>query len=472
MKDLIKAFTAPTSATSGLAGYDLERKAKRLVPTPKGGRAVLVRFKRKGPRKMSLVEVLKANDCHNPGGDSGGGQFCSNNQGDKKKDSAPKMRTFKGKYSGFDAKGNRRSMNFSVKAKDQYEAGDAARAKWENRFGRISFPVARFTGPKIKLSRDSVSFRTASNAGPEEQEAHHHKFDYSRPHACCNHRMNLGVLLGKAAHRVLPLAPKGRKVNGNTVRKQLIAWLDKETPKLAAKVQRLLNKHREQVKAALLKAARKAEAPSLLKAKPEPTDIDEQALRDALDALDLEWVDVQDVIESDIAEAYRVGGKVGMEMLIADNPGALDLVNERAVSFAQERAAELVTDIAETTRDQLRSLITSAIEDGAGSGDLATSIEDMFGFSESRSDMIARTELAHAHTQGNIDAWQSSDVGVEYKQSILGSEHDLDDECDGNADDGPIPMDEDFSSGDDAPPFHPNCVCALLPVFANEVDQE
>jgi hypothetical protein len=48
---------------------------------------------------------------------------------------------------------------------------------------------------------------------------------------------------------------------------------------------------------------------------------------------------------------------------------------------------------------------------------------------------------------------------VEMKQWILGPN--ACDQCVDNAEASPIPVDDDFPSGDDAPPAHPNCVCAV-----------
>jgi hypothetical protein len=42
------------------------------------------------------------------------------------------------------------------------------------------------------------------------------------------------------------------------------------------------------------------------------------------------------------------------------------------------------------------------------------------------------------------------------------------DECQGNADDGEIPLDDDFSSGDDAAPAHPRCLCDTAPVVYDD----
>jgi hypothetical protein len=61
-------------------------------------------------------------------------------------------------------------------------------------------------------------------------------------------------------------------------------------------------------------------------------------------------------------------------------------------------------------------------------------------------------------------AYKESGI-VEGKEWILGSEHDDDDECDDNVNDGVIPLDEAFSSGDMEPLAHPKCVCDVMPVL-------
>jgi hypothetical protein len=46
----------------------------------------------------------------------------------------------------------------------------------------------------------------------------------------------------------------------------------------------------------------------------------------------------------------------------------------------------------------------------------------------------------------------------------LSAGHDDDDECNDAADDGVIPLDQDFSVGVDAPPLHPRCNCSVVPI--------
>jgi hypothetical protein len=66
-------------------------------------------------------------------------------------------------------------------------------------------------------------------------------------------------------------------------------------------------------------------------------------------------------------------------------------------------------------------------------------------------------------------AYKESGV-VSGKEWLLGSEHDQDDECDDNVAAGVIALDDSFPSGDDEAPAHPNCVCDVLPVLAEEAE--
>jgi hypothetical protein len=163
----------------------------------------------------------------------------------------------------------------------------------------------------------------------------------------------------------------------------------------------------------------------------------------------------------------------------------MDEAYQWARTYAENRAAELVGmrraedgtlvpgnprySISETTRAGLRDLVEDALDEGLSTAELADLVSDSYFFSEARSTTIARTELAFSHVQGNMEGWRLSGV-VGYKQSILGSEHDLDDICNDNAEVGPIPLDASFPSGDDGPPYHPNCVCDVIPILSEEND--
>lgn len=158
------------------------------------------------------------------------------------------------------------------------------------------------------------------------------------------------------------------------------------------------------------------------------------------------------------------------------------LANDRAEAWAESRAAEMVGmkvlsghlmpnpnakwRIDESTRESLRSLVTEAIDEGWSNDTLASAIETSEAFSHDRAERIARTETAKADIQGNLIGYRA--VGVEKKESILGDLHEIPDECDDNADEGAIEIDAAFSSGDDGPPYHPGCICDVLPVLSEE----
>jgi hypothetical protein len=177
-----------------------------------------------------------------------------------------------------------------------------------------------------------------------------------------------------------------------------------------------------------------------------------------------------------LAKAAQNGGwaaftQIGLRTAGEDaHPTAIvNQVNKLAVEWAENRAAELVTKISEATRDYLRADVTQAVEEGWSTRQLGQALQENYGFSEGRGEMIARTEIAQADVQGNLMAYRNSGV-VQGKEWIRGSEEYPCDECEGNAAAGVIPLEDAFPSGDTGPPAHPNCVCDVLPVVAEQGD--
>jgi predicted kinase/8-oxo-dGTP pyrophosphatase MutT (NUDIX family)/cation transport regulator ChaB len=148
-------------------------------------------------------------------------------------------------------------------------------------------------------------------------------------------------------------------------------------------------------------------------------------------------------------------------------PDDLRVANTRALDWAAARAAQLVTNVSETTRNGLRDLVSQALEEGWSPQELQQEIEGSALFSPARAAMIARTELAMAHSQGTLAGWAASDV-VAKKRWLLAPQHVGPDECDDNADVGAIALEDSFPSGDDGPPAHPNCLCVVVPEVGEE----
>jgi hypothetical protein len=244
--------------------------------------------------------------------------------------------------------------------------------------------------------------------------------------------------------------------------------IDRERPLLKAQTGEMAG-----TLAAGFKEVSKDVVPQVIKEMPDapPEDIAAEVSR-ILGGLDLDGINaVVAGIQENLEKVAQDGAAMALTQINYDAEGITDLLDERALAYAQDRAAELVGkkwvdgelvdnpnaewSIAENTREMLRGDISQAIEEGWSNDKLASVIEENYGFSPERSEMIARTETAFADVAGNMEAYRESGL-VSGKEWIMGSEHDLDDECNENAAAGVVPLDEPFPSGDMDPPAHPN----------------
>ena len=174
--------------------------------------------------------------------------------------------------------------------------------------------------------------------------------------------------------------------------------------------------------------------------------------------------EIRQTLADELMATYKAAALVGVTQVGAPLAPITDQIDAQAVAYAQQRGAELITDLAGTTVEDLRDLLGEAVASGMSPADLSDAIESMGSFGEARADTIARTELAFAHVNGNVDGWRATGE-VDAKQSILGDLHEIDDECDDCANAGTVKLDDDFVPGYDFPPYHPNCVCDVLPVL-------
>lgn len=158
----------------------------------------------------------------------------------------------------------------------------------------------------------------------------------------------------------------------------------------------------------------------------------------------------------------------------AQMQGLFDQVNEAAVDYSRDRAAEMVGRrwvdgqlvenpdarwaITDSTRDWLREQVTAAFEDGMSPAQLGKAIRESQAFTKSRAQMIAHTEIGNANMQTLESA--STLAGATHKRSFLSADHDHDDFCDDAADAGEVPVDYDYGLGFTRPLYHPRCQCS------------
>ena len=136
----------------------------------------------------------------------------------------------------------------------------------------------------------------------------------------------------------------------------------------------------------------------------------------------------------------------------------------KAIDWAEKHSAQLVTQMAEETKQRLAYTISQGIENKRGIPGLARDIRNTFDdMSKYRSELIARTETATSLSQASLDTME--DMGVEGKEWVTVGDDNVSEECQANEDQGVIPVNEPFVSGAMAPPQHPDCRCTIAPVM-------
>jgi hypothetical protein len=206
--------------------------------------------------------------------------------------------------------------------------------------------------------------------------------------------------------------------------------------------------------------------------KAQRSDDEQDALDQIVAGIDFAgWSTLTGDISDDMLDAVKDGGYDALRVLGLDvtaDREVYNAVNEDAVRYAAKRSADLVTEIEEPTRDMIRGLVGDALDEGWSTDTLAGKLLEGAAFSPARAQTIARTEIIRASNQGTLTGFVASGV-VSKKEWTTFDPCPI---CEENEDQGPIDLDEDFASGDDAPPAHPNCKCALVGYSEADVPQE
>ena len=153
---------------------------------------------------------------------------------------------------------------------------------------------------------------------------------------------------------------------------------------------------------------------------------------------------------------------------ISQKSDFFDHANQRAASYAEERAADLVTLIDDSTRNMLRQKIASGLSSGAMREDIIDDIMDSEIFSEARATLIADTEVAMANGQGALAGYKEAKAAGVRLKKIWVCDSDPCPICEENQDAGEIEVEDDFPSGDDAEVAHPGCLCHTESVVEDE----
>ena len=139
----------------------------------------------------------------------------------------------------------------------------------------------------------------------------------------------------------------------------------------------------------------------------------------------------------------------------------LEVVNDGAVTWAEQHVGDLITNINSATRDFIRTDVTQALNEGASTAELADLLSDNYAFSDARAETIARTEMAHAAVSGTLDSWKQSGV-VDHAE--FDAAPDCCEECSGE-DGTKIDFDTDPQDF-----MHPNCRCGVKAILSDATE--
>ncbi len=148
-------------------------------------------------------------------------------------------------------------------------------------------------------------------------------------------------------------------------------------------------------------------------------------------------------------------------MTKAEGPVDFDLTNPHYIATLKDSANYLLnkSSIDETTRRQLISTVSKAREELKTIDEVADIIDETFDdISPGRAFVIANTEANRSMSVAQRAFLSENGVKTKLWVPAGPSTCEI---CQGNADDGEVGTDENFSSGDSEPPAHPNCECYL-----------
>jgi len=118
----------------------------------------------------------------------------------------------------------------------------------------------------------------------------------------------------------------------------------------------------------------------------------------------------------------------------------------------------LIDQLDATTLDRIGTALASGLDQGLSPSDIASEINDVLN-DPLRAMVIARTETSNALNQAAISDYK--DAGIEQIEWQGADPCEICEPNDGEI----ITLGDTFSSGDEYPPAHPNCICTTLPVI-------
>ena len=142
-----------------------------------------------------------------------------------------------------------------------------------------------------------------------------------------------------------------------------------------------------------------------------------------------------------------------------DEPYIPPLLNQKALEWLKTHIGWAAEQVTETMSQALAQALADGFNNGESIDKIAERVQGVFtDASDSRAQMIARTEILGASNQGNILGYK--EAGVTQVEWLTARDERTCEICD--------PMDGDIENINEAPPLpastHPQCRCIWMPV--------
>jgi SPP1 gp7 family putative phage head morphogenesis protein len=170
---------------------------------------------------------------------------------------------------------------------------------------------------------------------------------------------------------------------------------------------------------------------------------------------------IQEELAPVLKDVYEVGWDYASDTTMFLFPEQAETIEvifpaDKAAVLSDNSAASMVTRIDETTKKELRKEITKAVKEQKTWQELKTKIQNNYGFSEKRAEVIARTETGRLYNEGACWHWKESGL-VKYVEVIDGDGCDICSEINGQI----WTIEQALNN----PIEHPNCVREFYPVI-------
>lgn len=160
-----------------------------------------------------------------------------------------------------------------------------------------------------------------------------------------------------------------------------------------------------------------------------------------------------DAVSEDVRKAWLKAAKMRADAMHLP-------FDEGDLRAGLDATMHLVSSVPESSQDILRKVMQRSLENGEGQFGFARRIrEEWPAIAKQRAQLIAVTEWNRAASTATLTGLKRQ--GVAYKRWFTAGDSRVCPTCESNAEDGEIPVNESFFSGDDAPPAHPGCRCNI-----------